>query len=90
MLILFFLRKKKDEKLHKTLPQVDGQLVIYLSQGGSMYRHVLTIKMLQNHLKGISYPVGDLCQYFTKLTGSSAYILHSNPIPLTEGTNDLL
>ena len=31
--------------------------------------------------KEISYPVGDLCQHFTKLTGSSAYTLHSNLYP---------
>ena len=40
--------------------------------------------------KGISYPVGDLCRCFTKLTGSCAYTLHSNPIPPTDCTNDLL
>ena len=37
--------------------------------------------------KGISYPVGDLCRCFTKLTGSSAYTLHSNLLPPTDGTN---
>ena len=31
--------------------------------------------------KGISYPVGDLCRRFTKLTGPCSYTLHSNPIP---------
>ena len=31
--------------------------------------------------KGISYPVGDLCRHFTKLTGSSANTLQSNLIP---------
>ena len=40
--------------------------------------------------KGTSYSVGDLCLHFTKLTGSSAYTLHSNPIPPTDGTNGLL
>ena len=40
--------------------------------------------------KGISYPVGDLCRCFTKLTGPCAYTLHSNPIPPTDGTNGLL
>ena len=40
--------------------------------------------------KGISYPVGDLCLDFTKLTGSSAYTLYSNLIPPTDGTNGLL
>ena len=37
--------------------------------------------MLQNHLRGPSYPVCDLCRHFTKLTGPCAYTLHSNPIP---------
>ena len=40
--------------------------------------------------KGISYPVGDLCRYFTKWTLHSAYTLHSIPIPSTDGTNGLL
>ena len=40
--------------------------------------------------KGVSYPVGDLCRHFTKMTGLSAYTLHSNPIPPTDGTNGLL
>ena len=40
--------------------------------------------------KGISYPVGDLCRHFTKLTGPCAYTLHSKPIPPTDGTNGLL
>ena len=31
--------------------------------------------------KGISNPVGDLCQRLKKLTGPCAYTLHSNPIP---------
>ena len=30
---------------------------------------------------GISYPIGDLCQRFTKLTRPCAYTLHSSPIP---------
>ena len=34
--------------------------------------------------KGISYPVGDLCRHFTKLTGPCAYALHSNLIPPTD------
>ena len=38
--------------------------------------------------KGISYPVGDLCQRLKKMIGSSAYRLHSNLIPQTDGTND--
>ena len=44
----------------------------------------LTTKLSQNVTepsKGISYSVGDLCQRFTKLTGLSAYTLHSNLIP---------
>ena len=40
--------------------------------------------------KVISYPVGDICRRFTKLTGPSAYTLHSNLIPQTDGTNGLL
>ena len=40
--------------------------------------------------KGISYPVGDLCRCFTKLTGPCAYTLRSNSIPPTDGTNGLL
>ena len=32
---------------------------------------------------GISYPVGDLCRHFTKLTWPSAYTLHSDPTPQT-------
>ena len=40
--------------------------------------------------KGISYPVSDLCWRFTKLTGSSDYTLHNNPMPPTDGTNGLL
>ena len=40
--------------------------------------------------KGISYPAGDLCRCFTKLTGPCAYTLHSNPIAPTDGTNGLL
>ena len=40
--------------------------------------------------KGISYPGGDLCRCFTKLTGTCAYTLHSNPIPPTYDTNGLL
>ena len=40
--------------------------------------------------KRISYPVGDLFRHFTKLTGSSAYTLHGNLIPQTDGTNGLL
>ena len=40
--------------------------------------------------KGISYPVGDLCRRFTKQTLPSAYTLHSNPIPPTDGTNGFL
>ena len=40
--------------------------------------------------KGISYPVGDLYRRFTKLTLPCAYTLHSNPIPLTDGTKGLL
>ena len=40
--------------------------------------------------KGISYPVGDLCRRFTKLTGPFAYTSHSNPIPPTDGTNCIL
>ena len=31
--------------------------------------------------KVISYPAGDLRRCFTKMTGLSAYTLHSNPIP---------
>ena len=53
----------------------------------------LTTNVSQNVTEpseGISYPVGDLCRRFTKLTGSSAYTLHSNPIPPTDGTNGLL
>ena len=37
--------------------------------------------------KGISYPVSDLCRCFIKPTGPCAYTLHSNPIPLTDGTH---
>ena len=40
--------------------------------------------------EGTSYPVSDLCQCFTKLTGSSAYVLHSNLISPTYRTNGLL
>ena len=40
--------------------------------------------------KRISYQVGDLCRHFTKQTLPSAYTLHSNPIPPTEGTNGFL
>ena len=40
--------------------------------------------------KGISYPVGDPCQRFTKLTGPCAYTLHSNQIPPTDGRNGVL
>ena len=36
---------------------------------------------LTQPFEGISYPVGDLCRRFTKLTQSSAYTLHSNLIP---------
>ena len=39
--------------------------------------------------KAISYPVGDLCRCFTKLTGPCAYTLHSNLIPPTGSTNGL-
>ena len=35
--------------------------------------------------KGISYPVGDLYRYFTKLTGPSAYTLL-----ITDGINSFL
>ena len=44
---------------------------------------------LHRRSKGISFPVGDLCRHFTKLTGPSAYILHSNLIP-PDGKNGLL
>ena len=37
--------------------------------------------------EGVSYPVGDLCRHFTKLTLSFAYTLHSYPILPTDGTN---
>ena len=40
--------------------------------------------------KGISYPIGDLCRRFTKLTGHCAYTLHSNLIPPTDGRNGFL
>ena len=40
--------------------------------------------------KGISYPVGDLCRRFTKLTCTSVYTLNSNLIPPTDRTNGLL
>ena len=42
---------------------------------------LLTTSFSQNFTepsKGISYPVGDLCRRFTKLTGPFAYTLHSN------------
>ena len=38
--------------------------------------------------KGISYPVGDLCKRFTKLTWHSASLLDSYPICPRVGTND--
>ena len=52
----------------------------------------LTTNLSQNLTpsKGMSYPVGDLYRHFTKLTLPSDYTLHSNPIPLTDGTNGLL
>ena len=40
--------------------------------------------------KRISYPVGDLCWRFTKLPWPSAYTLHFNPIPPTDGKYGLL
>ena len=40
--------------------------------------------------KGISYPVGELCRHFTKCTLPSAYTLHNNPIPPTDGTDGFL
>ena len=40
--------------------------------------------------KGISYPVGDRCRCFTKLTWPSGFTLHSNLIPTPDGTNGLL
>ena len=52
----------------------------------------LTTNLLQKPTQpseGISYPVSDLCQRFKKLTGPCAYTLHSNLIPLTDGTNGL-
>ena len=47
----------------------------------------LTTNFSQNvtqPFKGISYPVGDLCRRFTKLTGFSAYTLHSNLIQMVQ------
>ena len=49
----------------------------------------LTTKFAQPS-EGNIYPVGDLSRCFTKLTVPSAYTSHSNPIPPTNGTNDLL
>ena len=37
-----------------------------------------------------SHPVGDLCRSFTKRTLPSAYTLHPNLIPPTDGTNGFL
>ena len=57
-------------------------------------RHQISLPLITNFSqkltkpsKEISYPVGDLCGCFTKLTLPSAYTLHSNPIPPTDGTN---
>ena len=53
----------------------------------------LTTKLSQNvtePLKGISQPVGNLCQCFTKLTEPCAYTLHSNLILPTDRTNGLV
>ena len=47
------------------------------------YSLPLTINLSQTLTqpsKGISYPVGDLCRRFTKLTLPSALTFHSNPI----------
>ena len=63
-----------------------GQRVIVLL-GRRQNSLLLTTNLSQNVTqpsKGISYPVGDLCRHFTKLTGYCAYILHSNPIPPTD------
>ena len=52
----------------------------------------LTTNFSQNvteQSKGISYPVGDLCQRFTKLTRPCAYTSHSNLIPPTDDTDGL-
>ena len=62
------------------------------NKGRRQHSLSLTTNFSQNvtePFKGISYPVGDLCRRFTKLTGSSAYTLHSNPIS-PDGTNGLL
>ena len=40
--------------------------------------------------KGISYQVADLYRRFTNQALPSAYTLHSNPIPPTDGTNGFL
>ena len=39
--------------------------------------------------KGISYPVGDLCRPYAKLSGPCAFTLHRNPIPKTDVTKGL-
>ena len=63
---------------------------LLIQKGRSQNSLPLTTYFSQNvtkPFKGISYPVGDLCQPFTKLTGPCAYTLHSNLIPPTVGTN---
>ena len=70
--------------------KADGSL---MDKGRRQNSVPLTTNISQNSTepsKGISYPVGDLCQCFTKLTGLCAYMLHSYPIPSTDGTNCLL
>ena len=52
----------------------------YSHKGRRQYFLPLTTNFSQNVTepsKGISYPVGDLCGHFTKLTGPRAYTLHS-------------
>ena len=55
-----------------------------LSKGKRQNSFPLTTYLSQKFTelsKGASYLVNDFCRRFTKLTGPSAYTIHSNPIP---------
>ena len=47
-------------------------------------------KESQNHLGGSIAQFRPYCRHFTKLTGLSAYTLHSDLIPPTDGANGFL
>ena len=93
---LFYLRKSHDHgRLEKTqickvrITKSHRELLVLRHQNSLPLTTNLSQKPTQS-LKGISYPVGNLCRSFTILTLPSAYTLHSNLIPPTDGTNDLL